>query len=407
MVNDMSYDLGTNPVPFPIQLVEINGGVYVQVDESFAIDQLGLSTVKAMEKVMPPPDLPQPPLPGYVLVDINTFMSVAAATGALLGVSETQGRSLIDSEKFALGIHADMHKIILSILANWSDSIKKQIEEGKKQDAIEELEKAAQKQLLMKLEIQKGQIRAMEAYEALLESNLATQPVFVMGSLALLPTVLTNFLSTKGSSTDVALNLTLGALSGIGGKALTERAQPLGLLGAVMMYGVQVLANLSRIGGTGKLDREVPEEYAKKMLAFANSVDAEALLKGAAGGEKDAHELVAMVKVAMLALPLMLCYRFETAGADALGREGMTSQEMKSLLLQEFKDIPKDDIKNQLAESIQRYLKEISGPVRALLIERILAYVDSKPPLGDLLDGKTAIEKIKSVEESSVETFGV
>ncbi len=409
MSSVMPEGAGTGSTSFPIQVVEINGQVYVQVEEGRAVDELGLSTVKAMEKMMPPPDLPQPPLPGYVLVDINTFIKAAAGIGALSGVNQTGGGSVIDPEAFGLAINNDIHKIILSVLTSWSNSVQEQAKESKKADLLEGIKREEDKHTQLISDIREGQIKAVEAYKTLLESGQATQPVFVMGALSFAPVVMAGFVGGTISPLDKALGITVRTVSEVGGSEVTSQSIAAGYIGATMMYGVQVLANLSRLGAQRqtKIDEKVPEEYGKKMLKFVTSPDADVLLKAAAGPGKEGEEAVALVKVAMLVLPLMLSYRFETGGTDIKGREGMTSHEMKSLLLQEFKDIPETDIKSQLAAAIQQNLAQISTPVKALLIERILAYVDSKPPLGDLLDGQKAIEQIKAVEETSVETFGV
>lgn len=131
-----------------------------------------------------------------------------------------------------------------------------------------------------------------------------------------------------------------------------------------------------------------PEEYARKSLNFVESGDLSALLHTVTGSNE---ELVPILKAAILVPPLIFAYRADTAGPELNDREGMTSHEMKSLLYEEFYDIPKDDIKVQLAKRIQHYLSQISPPEREAFLSRIFAYVDSKPTTEELLDLRRSV----------------
>lgn len=158
------------------------------------------------------------------------------------------------------------------------------------------------------------------------------------------------------------------------------------------------------------IDKKFAEHYAKILLILVNSSDFLAAAMVTLSRMTENHlpltkarqlELIAMLKITLLAMALALAYRTEVGGNAST----MTAQEFIALL-DGTMDLPEDDIKKELAAAISALMQEkndagkpiISPRNNKLLFKAILEYLESNPNVEELCNPVRIFAKLLDTE---------
>lgn len=405
----MTGEISITPSEQGVSIVQFEGQTFVAIPpELLTTDTLGISTVQEMEKEMPPPGIPGLELPGYILIDVETFMGL----GPVAGVTQVGKDYVIDSKEFALSLANFSHEIMMGILDKWGESIKKQDKE-RKEHFIEEQKKTVyeetrefqesydyKSQLDISDKVQEmadrvntGRVGAMDNYANRIKSGNATELAFVMGSLAVGATFTGDFIKMSATGvippTDPSVGLAMKTVQDVGGSKLVGSA--LGYMGAAFMVGASIPTRLSSSQAAPKeVNIKDAQNYAKRTLdMLKEGSDVSSILNGLSDGDK---ELVAMAKVTMAALPLVALYTLEGGHP--------TAQEFKAMLTGEMKGMEGE--KEQLIQLIREQMQHIHPESKVALMENLMAYFESKPDVEEMFDSVNVSERITAELKSDL-----
>lgn len=193
------------------------------------------------------------------------------------------------------------------------------------------------------------------------------------------------------------------------------RAQ-LAYLCGLFAHAAQYMAAAETLPKSGEdvqnkfIDKEFAERYAKILLALVNSSDFLAAAMVTLSRMTENHlpltkarqlELIAMLKISLLAMALALAYRTEVGGNVST----MTAQEFMALL-DGTMDLPEGDIKKEVAAAIRALMDEkndagkpmITPRNKKLLFNAILEYLESNPNVEELCSPVRVCVKLLDTE---------
>jgi hypothetical protein len=414
-----------------IQVLDIEGQTYVAVPEAWMFqDELGIAAVEGEAKKVPPSQNPALEMPGFVLIDMDTFFETGVGLGAIDGVTQSEdGSFLIDTELFALSMQNQLHEIAISILDKWIEQIEedgKRIKEKNAQEEIMDQRQAQEfrKELIdqkvektpdfmvsgvnadatisgidafkMKERLKAGQVEAMDNY---IKTGDIAQAGFILGALVIGGTFVADFaaMAVTGAvpASTPGVHIALHTVSELAPASFMQSAANLGFMTVNLMVGTNMAVNAERVAGKKgagkKPDLDMAKAYGEKTLRMMNDKNANLLLKAAANGDE---ELIAMSKFVQLSLPLVMNYRLE-AGK-------ITGEEFAALLRGEIEGIEEGDIKLKLVAALQGELAKIDPKVAEELLLNLIAYYESDTPVEELLDPSKVMKKIRQEKKNNM-----
>lgn len=195
-----------------------------------------------------------------------------------------------------------------------------------------------------------------------------------------------------------------------------EMRTELAYLCGLFAHAVQYMTAAETLPKSGEdvqnklIDKEFAERYAKILLATVNGSDFLAAAMVTFSRMTENHlpltkarqlELIAMLKITLLAMALALAYRTEVGGNAST----MTAQEFAALLNGTM-DLPEGDIKKEVAAAIRSLMDEendagkpvITPRNKKLLFNAILEYLESNPNVEELCNPVRVCIKLLDTE---------
>ncbi len=438
------------------------GDVYIAVPNQEKV--LGMSPLSASDKVVPvglSADSPHPILPSFYVTNLHLFTDLGLTSGGLAGVAKKGKYVLINVQAFTFALNQRFHEIMMSVLDNWSESVKEQARLTREKllsdeylDYLNDLKisiiKSDQepikmsptdyKRYLMDTTVFSDWIKSLPPEEQIVQRNLGRRYQILTGMETALNSYresLQNHGPSKDSST-ILSNLAVGStaageyvgyLSGgaqaanaVGlnsiNSAIAQMSKPLvdknaaalGYFGALFGTGTVYQTSNELSLNVGRLeDKEMSEkfahQYAKNLSKLLKTDDFNLFLNASVINLQDNGRSISEKDRQQLvdAMKFVLLIA-ALAVVYKSETKKLTDMEIGAMLIPETEKgaipVSDDPVKQALKDQILNLWGGL-GNLQKPMTLAALAYVDTDPDMKDLTDTYKVFEGIRQTEELS------